>query len=213
MKSFLAKASDCYTLAKSILDIDFITPEEVTKARIGIVYTDEQITTLAKSLPSEDVLKWCKDNGYAVMPAPPTEMSLLDVRSIKSYHFYSETGGWYANQKFAREDKTSFGWLAIKKTPVVDSTNKNWQEQEVLLSPLEYVPNAAEMSWFITTYFEVCGIRLFENVYVRTSSLSSDGRRVRIGGFISLFGLHVYRWCNSRRFDSIGVSAGRKIEA
>ena len=211
IRRFSAKAPD-YKLAQSILGADFITPEEVMKARTGIVYTDEQITALAESLPSEDMLKWCKENGYAVIPAPPTAMSLLDVREIKSTHFYSETGGWYADQKFAREDKTSFGWLAIKKTPVANSTSKNWNEQSKLLSALEYVPNAAEMSWFITTYFEVRGIRLFESVYVRTSSLDSDGNRVRVGVFDSK-GLFVNGWSDDYRFDDIGVSAGRKIEA
>ena len=91
IRRFSAKAPD-YGLAQSILGADFITPEELSKARPSIVYTVEQITALAESLPSEDVLKWCKDNGYAVMPAPPTAMSTLDVREIQSAHFYSKTG-------------------------------------------------------------------------------------------------------------------------
>ena len=44
---FSAKAPD-YALAQSILGADFITPEEVMKARPSIVYTDEQILALAK---------------------------------------------------------------------------------------------------------------------------------------------------------------------
>lgn len=208
IRRFSAKAPD-YGLAQSFLGADFITPEEVTKARSSIVYTAEQITALAESLPSEDVLKWCKENGYAVIPAPPTAMSLLDVREIKSTHFYSETGGWYADQKFAHEDKTSFGWLAIKKTPVSNSTSKTWNKQNKLLSALEKVPNAAEMSWFITTYFEVRGVRLFEGVYVRTSSLDSFGYRVYVGDFVS-DGLYVSYYWDDNRNDNIGLSAARK---
>lgn len=208
IRRFSAKAPD-YGLAQSILGADFITPEEVTKARPSIVYTDEQITALAKSLPSEEMLKWCKENGYAVMPAPPSAMSLLDVRNIQSAHFYSKTGGWYADQKFAREDKTSFGWLMIKKTPVENSTSKNWNEQNKLLSALEKVPNAAEMSWFITTYFEVRGVRLFEGVYVRTSSLDSIGHRVSVGSF-GARGLRVYIWGGDFRGGHLGLSAARK---
>jgi hypothetical protein len=206
---FTAKTPD-YGLAQSILGADFITPEEVTEARPSIVYTVEQITALAESRPSEDILKWCKDNGYAVMPAPPTAMSTLDIREIQSAHFYSKTGGWYAAQKFAREDKTAFGWLLIKKTPVSNSTSKNWNEQNKLLSALEKVPNAAEMSWFITTYFEVRGIRLFEGVYVRTSSLVSDGFRVDVGSFDAK-GLDVNDWHDDFRYGNLGVSAGRKF--
>lgn len=198
-----------YGLAQSILGADFITPEEVTKARRAIVYNDEQITALAEGLPSEDVLKWCNDNGYAVMPAPPTAMSTLDVREIQPAYFYSKTGGWYADQKFAHEDKTSFGWLQIKKTPVQNSTSKTWNEQGKLLSALEKVPNAAEMSWFITTYFEVRGVRLFEGIYVRTSSFDSDGDRVDVGGF-DFGGLHVSDYWDDSRNGNFGLSAARK---
>lgn len=205
---FTAKTPD-YSLAQSILGADFITPEEVTSARPSIVYTDEETHKLAESLPPLKVLKWCKDNSYAVMPAPPTAMSTLDVREIQSAHFYTKTGGWYANQKFAHEDKTSFGWLAIKKTPVSNSTSKNWNEQNKLLSALEKVPNAAEMSWFITTYFEVRGVRLFEGVYVWTSSLDSDGGRVYVGSF-DAGGLYVSYYWDGGRDGALGLSAARK---
>jgi hypothetical protein len=207
IRRFSTKAPD-YTVARSILGNDFVTPEEVAKKRKGVVYTDEQIGALA-NLPSEDVLKWCKDNGYAVMPTPPTAISTLDVREIQSAHFYNKTGGWYSDQKFAREDKTSFGWLAIRKTPVPNSTSKTWSDQGKLLSALERVPNAAEMSWFITTYFEVRGIRLFEGSYVRTSSVDSDGGRVYVGIF-GAEGLRVYGWYDDGRRSDIGVSSARK---
>lgn len=207
-RRFSAKAPD-YGLAQSILGADFITPDEVTKARPSVIYTVEQIMALAESLPSEETLKWCKENGYAVMPAPPTAMSTLDVREIQSAHFYSKTGGWYADQKFACEDKTSFGWLLIKKAPVSNSTSKTWSEQNKLLSALEKVPNAAEMCWFITTYFEVRGVRLFEGVYVRTSSCTSDGVHVDLGIFDS-DGLLVNCYWDGSRIDSIGLSAARK---
>lgn len=208
IRRFSAKAPD-YKLAQSILGADFITPEEVAKARPSIMYMDVQITALAESLPPEDVLRWCKDNGYAVMPAPPTERSMLDVRQMQSGHFYAKTGGWYADQKFAREDKTSSGWLMIKKTPVQNSTGKTWDEQGRLLSVPERVPNAAEMSWFITTYFDVRGIRLFEDIYVRTSSIDSDGGRVGVGYFVAR-GLYVDRWDGAGRGDDLGVSSARK---
>jgi hypothetical protein len=71
------------------------------------------------------------------------------------------------------------------------------------------VPNAAEMSWFITTYFEVRGIRLFESIYVRTSSLDSGGYRVYVGDFVSE-GLGVDGWGDDDRDGNVGLSAGRK---
>lgn len=205
-----AKQPD-YTLARSILGDDFVTPEEIAKARPDVTYTAEQIAQLSDSIPSADVLKWCKDNGYAVVAGTPSPMSLLDVRSAKSGHFYSKTEGWYADakQKFSRADKVSLGWLMIRKTPVPNSTNKNWDEQSALLAKVEYVPNAAEMSWFITVFYDVRGVRLFEGVYVRTSSLDSGGDRVDVGGF-GAKGLSVSnRWYYGRG-SGLGVASARK---
>jgi hypothetical protein len=209
IRKFSGKQPD-YTLAQSILGADFISAEEIVTARPGIVYSPEQITMLSQSIPSEETLRCCKDNGYAVMPAPPSEMSLLGVRDTKNTDFYSQTEGWYANQKFARKDTTSFGWLAIRKTEVPGSTNKNWDEQNKLLSALEYVPNTATMSWFITTYFAVRGVRLFERMYVRTSSLDSDGDRVCVGAFGDE-GLPVRNWSGGMRHVSVGLSSARKF--
>lgn len=201
--------SEVYNLAQSILGVDFITPEEVMEARGGVFYTNEQMKALAESLPSEEMLKWCKGNGYAVMPAPPRPMSVLGVRSLKYDLFWLKNGGWFIEQEFAREDKTLFGWLAIKKAPVANSTSKNWNDQKNLLSVLEEVPNAAEIIWFITTYLEVRGVRLFTGVYVRTSSRDEEGDRVFVGLFLSaLVDLSAY-W-DSKHDDSVGVSASRK---
>lgn len=211
IRRFSMNAPD-YSAAKSILGKDFITPEEVVSARKGIVYTDEQIAVLAETIPSVEMLEWCKENGYAVMPTAPTEMSLLGVREFESAHFCTKSGGWYADQKFASADRTSFGWLSIRKTPVPDSTSKNWNEQKGLLSGFETVPNVAEVSWFITTYFNVRGIRLFERTYVRTSSLDSDGFRVGVGCFGAGGLLVSGDWDNDRN-DALGVASSRKLNS
>ena len=209
IRRFAAKQPD-YALAKQILGDDFITPEEIAKAR-GVVYSPEQIESLGNTIPPEDTLRWCRDNGYAIMAAPPTAMSLLDVRSLQANHFYSKTGGWYTGdkEKFSRDDKTTSGWLAIRKDIVPKSTSKNWNEQQALLSGVEYVPNAAEVSWFVTTYFEVRGIRLLERIYVRTSSLDSDGHRVHVGAF-GARGLFVYDNWDGNRGGLIGLASARK---
>jgi hypothetical protein len=198
-----------YTLAQSILCNDFITAEEVMRAPGDFAYTDEQVRLLSETIPSEDILRWCKENSYAVMPAPRSPLSLLNVRELHSNNFYTKSGGWYANQKFASDDRTGSGWLAIKKTPVQNSTSKTWDEQNKLLSGVERVPNAAEMSYFIMTYFAVRGVRLLENVYVRTSSLDSDGYRVLVGDF-GAGGLDVSDYGDDDRNSDVGVSAARK---
>jgi hypothetical protein len=143
------------------------------------------------------------------MPTPPTSMSLIDVRNIQPTYFPPGMGMWYSCYDFPYTDETSFGWLAIKKTPVEDSTKKEWEEQSKLLSAVEYVPNTAEMSWFITTYLAVRDIRLFKNAYVRTSSLNWDNNHVLVGGFVAT-GLNVNEFWDYYCDEAIGVSTARK---
>ena len=86
---------------------------------------------------------------------------------------------------------------------------KDWDEQQALLSEVEVTPNAAEVVWAVTTYKAVQGVYLLPNVYVRTSSLGSDGCRVRVGDF-DAEGLSVGHFWGDFRDDDIGVSAARK---
>src|SRR3989344_1283582 len=168
---FSAKTPN-YDLARSILGKDFISPEEIAKSR-SVAYSDEQLGRFGDTLPSQEILEWCRDNGFALMATPPKKMSILDVR-------------W-----FSRDDTTGDGWLMVKKEPVGNSTNKNWDEQKKLIGDAERVPNAAEMCWFVKTFFKVRGVQFFSDICVRTSSRGSDGPRVVVGplGAVGLGGV------------------------
>lgn len=95
-------------------------------------------------------------------------MSLLTILLLKP-DLFSE-GWWYANERFAKNDKTAFGWLIIYKDIVSESRDKIRSEQLRLLAKDERVPNIAELVWFISTYYEVRNIKLFKRVAARTSS-------------------------------------------
>ena len=207
---FTAKAPN-YDLAKTILGKDFISPQEIATAR-GLTYTDEQLAKFGDMLPAQGVLEWCRDNGMMLVAGPPKSMSLLDVRSVKADYFYSKEGGWYADkaQKFAKNDKAEAVWIAFRKEPVADSLDKNWAEQSDLVSEPMSVPNAAEAVWCLTTYKAVRGVYLLPNLYVRTSSLGSDGRCVYVGGF-GAGGLDVSSCWDDVRGSRLGVSASRKF--
>ena len=209
IRRLTAKTPD-YDLARTILGKDFISPEEIAKSR-KIVYTDEQFAAFGDTLPAQDVLEWFRDNGFMLVAGPPKEMSLLDIRALHAPYFYSKEGGWYANEKetFARNDKATTAWIALRKEPVPDSLNKNWDEQQALLSEFEVVPNAAATTWAVTTYKAVMGFYLLKNVYVRTSSRDSDGVRVVVGRFDDT-GLDVGSYWGDDRVSSLGIVSVRE---
>ena len=200
-----------YELASAILGKDFITPEEISSARPGIVYTEAQLEEFESTLPSREELDWLRDNGFMLVAGPPRPMSLLEIRDIKNEYLYSKTGGWYSNdkEKFARDDKATTKWLKLRKGPVPNSTRKNWSEQQPLLSDVEYVPNVAEATWSVTSYKAVRGVYLLPNVYVRTSSLGSGGARVSVGSFDAR-GLNVSNYWDDNRSDYLGLASARK---
>lgn len=166
--------------AREVLGDDIIFPDEVAESR-GLSYTGKQLQHFADTMPSEEVLRWCKVNSSAIVAGPHTPMGLLDVLELNPELFQREKGQvqvWYANDDFARNDRAMPEWLAICKELVPYSQ---------LLSPDERVPNAGELSWFITTYYEVRGVRLFKRI-IGTSSRSAENHRVILGTF-GKFGL------------------------
>jgi len=66
------------------------------------------------------------------------------------------------------------------------------------------------MVYTIIGHHFATGERLFENVYVRTSSVGSVGVRVLVGGFDSR-GLIVVSYWDDGRLDYLGVSSARKF--
>jgi len=210
IRRFTAKAPD-FTLARTILGDDFISPEEITAAR-GLTYTDEQIAELEQTLPSQEVLEWLRDNDFYLTAGSPSDMSLLDIRELERRYFYSKEGGWYSepSEAFARNDKVTCRWLMLRKGPMPNSMSKTWSEQDQLISDIEVVPNAAEQVWGMTVYKAVRDIYLLPDVYVRTSSVGSDGDHVYVGCFDG-GGFGVDRWDDDNRGGRIGVSSARKF--
>lgn len=198
-------------LVRLILDDDFLSSEDVAKA-YGWSYTDDQLAHFTETLPDFETLMWLRSNGYMLVATPPTDTNLLQVRDFDNQLFYSKSKGWYAEgkEKFARDDVVKAGeWLMVRKEPYPDSRRKNWDEQKNLLTEVEHVPNAPEVSYAITAYFKVRGVYLLKGVYVRTSSVDADGDRVFVGRF-DADGLSVGNdWGDGRR-GIFGVSSYRK---
>ena len=205
----VAPAND-YDLARTILGKDFISPEEIALAR-KLTYGDELLQHFAETLPSEEALQWLRENGFVLMAGTPGPMSLLEVRNLNAQLFYTKEGGWYAEpkQKFSREDKVTAEWLMLRKGIVPNSTRKNWDEQQKLLTEVEYVPNAPEATWGITTFKEVRNVWLLPDIYARTSSVDSGGGRVVVGVSAG-GGVVVCSGWDDRRGGDLGLASARK---
>ncbi len=205
--------NDKEAVARLILGDDIIFPSEISKVR-KVQYTDAQLKYFFETIPDQEVLHWCKANQYAIIAGPPFPMGVLKIRSLKPELFFSKKNGWYEKEQyiFSRKDKVGTKWIIIKKVPVPNSTNKNWHEQLFLLLKKERVPNAAEMCWFITTFYEVNRIKLFDKeIYVRTSSVTFEGMRVLVGPFSS-DGLIISGYWDESKFPVFGLAASLNLK-
>ncbi|MFC1756535.1 hypothetical protein ACFLZC_00010 [Patescibacteria group bacterium] len=102
----------------------------------GIMPTVAQLAILSVIPFSEQELQETKDTHILVAVFP---LSVLDVRKVDNSLFYSSTGGWYESKKFAK-NKGKISWQLVRKTPVEDSTSKNWSEQQTLLGKNDKTP-------------------------------------------------------------------------
>ena len=72
-----------YAQARSILGEDFITPEEIILTDKDVFYTGVQVDALKDTMPTVRTLHWCKNNDYALMPAPPDPVTLSSIRGLR----------------------------------------------------------------------------------------------------------------------------------
>ena len=191
--------------AREIMGHNFFGVDEAIK-HFGVYPSKLQLAYLAEVTFTEEVLKSCKDAHVLVAVFP---MSILDIRGkVERTLFFNHDDAWYNKRAFAK-DRGEIGWRLVRKTPVHDSTSKNWDEQQALLDKNEETPSARVCVYTIIGHFLATGERLFENGYVRTSSVASVCGRVGVG-LLDQSGLGVSRWLDGSRPGHVGVSSARK---
>lgn len=201
--------------AKEIMGKNFLGVEEGTKL-FGIQLSRRQLAYMSEIPFSEATLTTCRETHILVAVMP---LAIVQIRSYtaamklpkgqKSF-FYKQD--WYDGQAFANE-VGQLEWRLVLKTPVEDSTKKTWQQQQGLLDPkIEETPTAQVMVYTIIGHFLNTGERLFEKVWVRTSSLDSDGARVCVG-IMDADGLDVDAYWDDYTSGLLGVSSSRKLES
>jgi hypothetical protein len=191
--------------ARQIMGNNFFGVEEAIK-HFGVNPSRQQLAALAEVPWGKKILTSYKDTHVLTAVFP---MSILDIRGkIERSLSYGHEDSWYNKETFAKK-RGAIGWRLVRKTPVQDSTSKNWNEQQALLSKSEETPSAQVMVYTIIGHYLVTDKRLFENIYVRTSSVDSGGNRVNVGHFDQ--GGFLIRGCwDGDRYGDLGVSSARQ---
>ena len=189
--------------AQQIMGKNFFGFEEAVE-HLGISPTCRQFVALWRIPFTEAVLQQCTDTHILVAVFP---LSILEIRGKDSTLFHRQE--WYDEESFATE-RGEVNWRLVRKTPVGNSLSYNWSDQQALISKDDEVPTAQVMVYTIIGHFLATGERLFEKVYVHTSSVDSDGGHVSVGGFLAR-GLYVSNGWVGSCGDCLGIASARKF--
>lgn len=162
--------------AREILSDDIIFPDEIPG---GYTYAPELLQHLADTLPSDEILRWCAKNNYAVVAPPPTPLSLLGIRGTLPELFsphqgrIPETLTDFWDTDLVKRDRVACEWLVIRKAHFPRSEGKTWNDQQQRFhrknyGKMEKIASPTELAWFSCIFFRTRGVRLFGKIGVRT---------------------------------------------
>ncbi len=192
--------------AREIMGKRFFGVEEAIR-HFGVNPSRQQLAALAEVPYSEDVLIASKETHVLVARFP---LSILDIRGkVERPLFRNHEAAWYNNEAFAK-DRGEVSWHLVREIPVLESIGKTWNEQQALLGGQDETPSAQVLVYVIIGHYLTTGERLFEKVYVRTSSVDSDGDRVLVGYF-DAEGLLVNLCWDAYRYSNLGVASARQL--
>jgi len=173
----------------------------------GVNPTHQEITALSEIPFPEAVLEKTKDTHILVAIFP---ISIIEIQRQFERYFLNKENSWY-NKKFFAKENGELGWQLVLKKPVENSILHSWQKQQTLIGEENEVPHAQTMVYTIIGHYLASGERLFENICVRTASMTFNGSHICVGNF-NLNGLAIINLWDSYRSNTLGVCCARKIQ-
>lgn len=219
------EASIHQKLAQAILGKNFFGVK-AWSALYGVNFSRRQLREIAEFPWDENVLnthcpfvknKTIRETHFAFLGLSAIRGKKLSIMKLQKLHpssgqpkFYFSDNPCYKDEEFATQKTCGLRWYLMLREIVPGSENKTYEEQLVMLPPEYEVPFAIEETTKDITCFKKNGTYLNPNRWGRCQDISSDGGRVRVGGF-GRAGLFVDDDWGGGRSSFIGLSASRKF--
>ncbi len=189
--------------------VSFIAPEDIASIdALDASYTLEHLNMLYRTLPEQRQLEQLSATHVVCAPPPVYDHSTMTLKKLFPRDFFSGPECWYAYnaERFSRFDIVGKNWLIMKREPLPQSLDKSFMLQQALLSPNEFLLNAAQTLWVLLAFRKFPGnSRLLESKYIRTSSVDSFGDRVGVGGADDS-GIGIGTYVDTFGFKSLGIA-------
>ncbi len=190
--------------AREIMGKNFFGIPEAIK-HFGINPTKRELAILSEIPFSSKELMMRKDTHILVAVFP---ISIIEISKKVQKDLFNIYALWNENPSFIK-DRGITSWQLILKTPVINSVNKNWIEQQFFINSDEEVPTAQIMVYTIIGHFLNTKEKLFEEIYFRVSNLDPDGDRVFVSVFCDM-DLNNFNLFDKIRNRYIGLSVAMK---
>lgn len=175
--------------------------------RFGTNFTTIQVAVFAVNPFSEAKLQESTDSHIleAVLP-----ISIAKMRSRFDGQFFFRQLCYDTEPFFTEAGKS--GWQLINSTPVDGSSGQTFPEQRrIVYENGEEIPSARVVIYTILAYYLATGKWLFEDAYVRTSSIYSPGRHIAVGVFKG-YGIYMTgEFGDDERNPIVGVASAHKV--
>jgi hypothetical protein len=190
--------------AHDIMGRNFLGTKEVEEHFGGLSREQEEALSIIPF--SQETLESCKDTHILVADIG---LSIMDIKELEKCKALFRNQDWHKKEFFAKRTQDP-SWRLIRRTPVENSFDKNWEEQQTLLdSQTEEVPLVRQVVYTTILHFLVTEERLFRIPRVRTLDVDLFDNHVVVGDF-DKGGLFVIFHSDSDRDNLIGVSSARK---
>lgn len=165
--------------AKNVMGENFVGRKEAQHA-IGYE-PDWQLEHLMQFIPvSRELLRECKDT-HILVPGYP--LSILDLQGVLESRFQKDIFAFpitdkkyplplYFDQPFART-KAGLRWFLVRKSVMLNSYDKNFDQQCEMLNQGEECPEAWELAYAMALYAAVKGIRLYEHDWAISKTIAT----------------------------------------
>jgi hypothetical protein len=193
--------------AREIMGRNFLGTKEVEEHFGELSLEQEEALSIIPF--SKETLEECKDTHILVADIG---ISIVDIGKLESCKGLLYTDDWFETEVFAKYTEQP-SWRLVRKTPVENSLNKTWEEQQALLDPkTEETPLLRQVIYTTIFHFLVTGERLFKTLCVRIHDIDSeDGDHIGVG-FFGKGSLYVNYSFDDVRYGNTGISSARKLQ-
>lgn len=163
-------------LAREILGLDFISPQEIAAAR-GLNYSVEQIAELERTLPDKETLEWLKQSGYMLVAGSPHRLPFLGVHQFGCSCFLDRRSRWHRDRAHANDlrEIVTGHWYMFRKNIIPNFVRQEWCVGSDPVCKFEQGFDFAGFVWVMECYAEVNKVSLPGRFYILCKGLMFPG--------------------------------------